>query len=163
MRKSKACLAFLIVLCSAFLLQYTFAQDEEEVQQDKERKIDFQDVQDGRVVIIGKLGVPIGTVVKVKGTWVDPEISDKVTKQSPERRFLVQSINGEAMHEGVSFAERDIVTIPKWDVRSTENRELMVFESCQYQGLPDTAFDHIAPIGQSRQFGLYSNLTILNR
>lgn len=73
------------------------------------------------VTLIGRLGVPLGEMTTVTGTWGYPDQSKGVTKDY-SLLFRVSAVNGEALKERMAFHVGDVVAvfnggkdaIPRW-------------------------------------------------
>lgn len=129
-----------------------------------EQKIPLSDLKSGRVKIIGRLGVPIGDVAVVSGTWRLAKESGP-TKVAQKPHFVVEFVNGKMLSTPETFSPFDVAILPnaKGEVKKDGlNQSLVVFESVCFEGIPDSAWqDGRSPIQALRPTGFYSTLEII--
>jgi hypothetical protein len=79
-------------------------------------KITADDLASGKVVVIGKLGVPLRQMMSIRGTWRNPPVGETATQVS-ELLFHVTHIDGKALGEPIDFGQKNVdVTYPlPWD------------------------------------------------
>src|SRR5260370_29323809 len=65
-------------------------------------KISADDLASGKVVVIGRLGAPLKTMITVRGTWQHPPRAAQPVKDFG-LRFHVTHVNGSALTEPVDF------------------------------------------------------------
>jgi hypothetical protein len=123
--------------------------------------VELVELQNGNQYITGKLGVRIGTVVRITGKWHAPEKSNIITKDSPKRRFEILTVDGNRIDQKILFSEGDIMTIANRDVHTITETTFMAYESCEYEGVPAAAYDHVRPTSQRGPFTLHSKLIML--
>ncbi len=104
-------------LCSGMRAQYTIATDEptttqaikEQASQAKPVRVTLDDIREGKVVILGQFGEPIGDLVRIRGTW--EQVPDFV-KNPLRLRFRVFSVNGRKLMSPVIIFSFDIQRLP---------------------------------------------------
>ena len=96
-----------------------------------------------KVVLVGRLGQPLGTMMDVQGTWKFPDRFDK----DYSLRFLVSHVNGKALLKPVEFdwAQVKVIStngenaIPKSDERKTLDGlawTLRAYETGRFNRIP---------------------------
>ena len=96
--------ATLIAICSCADTQVESGAEEERV-----KLVPVQSIEAGKVQIVGRLGVPIGTVVTVSGKWHAP--GGVPTKLESGIDFRITSINGKRLSDPVVFDKSEITEV----------------------------------------------------
>lgn len=104
-------------ICSRMQAQYSIATDhptttqatKQEASQAKPMRVTLDDIREGKVVILGQFGEPIGDLVRIRGTW--EQIPDFV-KNPLRLRFRVFSVNGRKLMSPVIIFSFDIQRLP---------------------------------------------------
>ena len=133
-----------------------------------ERTVDIRDIQSGQILILGRLGVPVGSVVRIEGTWRFPPESVRPTKIDNPPELLVDAVQGKRLKSSVKFTRFDLTTLPivgdpEFFKELKEGKYTFIaFEKCQYLSIPPAAWEgKESPIADYRTFGIYSQLTIV--
>jgi hypothetical protein len=103
------------------------------------------------VMLIGRLGVPLGEMMTVTGTWGHPDQSKGPTKDY-SLLFRVSAVNGEALKERMAFHVGDVVAvfkggkdaIPRWqdhDKLDGVTWTLRAYETGRFTRQPDEWWD----------------------
>jgi hypothetical protein len=159
--KKNVALYFSIVGVLAFAIQIPAVEVMEA------QKITITDINSGKVVIVGKLGVPIGELVTISGAWKQPISSAKgPTKAGPRPTFEISEINGHQPLEPIVFQQRDITEVFHGliDTEIGRVQRFEAYESCRYIGISPSAWKgKDSPIADSDPFELSSQFVFVRR
>lgn len=111
--RTAATAAVAAILCSVANTPLVLSADKEAA-----AKVSVEDIGT-KVILVGRLGEPIGTMMDVKGTWVIPK--EIVKDNSP--RFQISHVNGKEIQKAVEFHINQMTTetkdnksaLPKFD------------------------------------------------
>ena len=155
--------ASIVGVVGVVLLGIVFAAESEEPRKKhSDRTLHVDDVAEGRVTLIGRLGVPVGTVVEVEGVWQKP--SGKQVKFQ-DYSLTITAVNGNDVENDIAFeGELDISRVMGSNKDYKELKKLKkfrAFESFAYEGIPDEAWDERgSPVAYPR-VGYFSRIHIL--
>ena len=71
----------------------------------KPKTVDLAEIVDGRVQIVGLLGLPVGEVVDLRGVWVEPP---SLSNTKEPRRFEVTHVNGSRLKQPVAYLPHSV-------------------------------------------------------
>jgi hypothetical protein len=132
-----------MVIASALCILVVGARGlSESPRSDQRQHIDARDLP-GKVAIRGRLGIPLGTVVRLRGTWreTDPR------KSKHQYRYLtIEQREGGDLNEPITFGEWDV---DNWDLlvptmpQVGQRWDVDAFETGEFAGVPQTYFDKL--------------------
>jgi hypothetical protein len=133
-----------VVLIAGFVLPWAIF-DTTHGEPERVIKVTAADLGAGRVIVIGRLGIPLRTMASVRGKW-KPSDSDK----DPGLRFFVSHVNHKALTEPVEF-HRALVEVLKVDGQNREEMkpsageewELRAFETGGFRGQPGEYWEEL--------------------
>ena len=97
-----------------------------------------------RIVIVGRLGFPLGTLVTIQGRWERFEPAKEVSRISPLLTFVAKEVNGRELTQSVRF-ESDFVSPLLGGAFKDPPRnvgdiwEVRALEAGRFIGVPDEA------------------------
>lgn len=120
---------------------------------------------DGEVILIGRLGLPIGTACQIAGVW-EPRLVGP--KESEWLHFIVHELNHQPLLRPIEFHEFHVEISP-WQSRlgappllkqAGANWTYDCYESLEFEGTPSEMWPQDGPIPAGMR-ELHSNSTII--
>jgi hypothetical protein len=86
--------------------------------------ISVDDLNSGKVVVVGRLGIPLKTIATLRGTWRFPDQSNGPTKDY-SLSLHVSHVDGKALTEPVKFHSAIVeIDYPRlWDADDTSSKQ----------------------------------------
>ncbi|MCX7386366.1 MAG: hypothetical protein NTX48_06835 [Planctomycetales bacterium] len=125
------------------------------------------DIQSGHVMIVGRLGVPLGTAVLVTGSWQREQSLSAVPRNAPRLQLLVYSVDGRKLDEPLLFP--DVVRCDLYGLDDKQRmsneanslpQEFRVFERIDYTGAPAKIYPSEEPPGDFPGFAAVGSICV---
>lgn len=114
----------------------------------------------GRSIAVGRLGQPLGKVMRVEGAAVESNYP-RSKGQDNTLFFRVTAVEGRALPQPVvielGFFSSDI----SQELPPGERRTFIGYETGQFSGLPDAAGQHLSAIPATTGYGFTTELVVL--
>lgn len=110
-------------------------------EQPKARTISADDLSSGKIVVIGRLGLPLRQMMTIRGTWDYPEQVPGRVLKIHELRFRVSHVDGKKLAKPLDF-DKDLVQVTKIGDRNSlqpsqgEEWEFRGFETGSFRARP---------------------------
>jgi|GEM_PF-4645082 len=107
-------------------------------------KVSADDLASGKVTVVGRLGIPLRTMITVRGTWRSlPPLRHGNARKPADHSFYVSHVNGNALAKPVEFVRglvrgttADGTELTELKPADGEQWELRVYETGGFRGQP---------------------------
>lgn len=115
---------FAILICVVCVSMFSAADE-----QSKPKTVDLAEIVDGRVEIVGLLGLPIGEVVDLRGVWVEPP---NLSSSKEPRRFEVTHVNGSRLKKPIAYFPH---SVHQWNRDQVVSKTGDVWDMIAYEAI----------------------------
>lgn len=116
------------------------------IQAAEKEKIGIEEF-DGNKVLIGKLGKPFGTVVRVTCRDFVPTVDQRRTKGEWWKELVeITAIEGKQLEPPIPIKWSVFMTGSVAKPAAGETLEVLGYESGQFEGTPPEVFEHVPPV-----------------
>ena len=160
--------AVLTLFAIATVLHLSGCTTQQHIEPIQNKSINVDDLNKGRVTVIGKLGLPVATLVTIEGNWQSWALAGPPGRYRSD--LVIRTVDGKPLEHEAKFDESEILSLRAYFKKKTIepphqgcNVRALAFENLRFKGMPLLAQDMADRIGQyNPPLNFKTELVILN-